>query len=193
MAAPSFAAPHQLVLMPHLAQPAKQTLREHITSVDAIAFAIEELDDEALTDAMRDEISAELIGAIAGTKAKVDNTARVLAMLEHLQTAAAAERDRLAARAARFERQHERLEKYVLATLEASGLDKLDGDTSTLSRRLNPPRVELDPEAKFDAEFLRYKPAPPAEPDKDLIKRALKSHREVAGARLTQSARLVRS
>jgi Gp157 protein len=181
--------------MPHTAQPARQnqSLRAHIETVDAIAGAIEQLDDETLNPAERDEISAELIAAIAGTRAKVDRTCAVLAMFEHLEAAAKTERDRLDRRAAYYARQHERLEKYLLAVLETSKLDRIDGETSSLQRKLNPPAVEIEPGATFASEFLRYKPAPPAEPDKNLIKRALQARREVPGARLAQAARLVRS
>jgi hypothetical protein len=173
--------------------PAKISLRQHIEGVDAIADAIEQLDAKDLTPEVRDELSAALIGAIAGTKRKVDDTARVLAMFEHLGAAAKAEKDRLAKREAFYARQFERLNDYVLATLEASKLPKIEGETSTLRRQKNPPRLVIAPGTKIADEWLVYPDAPPPQPDKDAIKRAIKAKRVVEGCSLEADYRLVRS
>ena len=169
------------------------SLRAHIEGVEAIADTIEGLDDETLTDDERDELSAMLISAIAGTKRKVDATANVFAMFETLEAGAKAEKERLAKREAYYARQIERLTEYVTVTMQTSKLDKLDGETSTLKLRKNPPSVAIEPGARLDDEWLVYPDAPPPRPDKAAIGRALKAGRAIAGATLQATMRLVRS
>jgi hypothetical protein len=174
----------------------RRTLRGHVATVEFIADSIEALDDDSLTPERRDELSAALIAELAGTRAKVDRVASVLAMFEHLAQAAGAEAKRLEKRAEYFSRQAARLTDYVLAVLEASQLKKLEGETSTLARRLSPPAVLIDDENLIPREFMRHAPQPPpppAVPDKVRIAGALKAKRDVPGARLVQRARLVRS
>ena len=114
-------------------------------------------------------------------------------MFEGLEASAEKEIERLAKRVERYQKQRERLETYVLAVLTASKLDRIEGDTSTLAKRLNPPKVVIEDGATFGHEFTRYPPAPPPEPDKAAIAKALKAKRKVAGAHLEQKLRLVRS
>jgi hypothetical protein len=175
--------------------PRRITLREHIEGVDAILLTIGDLDDEELTPEAKDELSAMLIAALAGTKKKVDSTAGAMASLEHKLEADKAERDRLAKRVQRDERQLERLEDYVLALLEASGLDSIEGETSTLKRRANPPSIVNDTSlaGPLAREFVREpKPAPWSE-DKTSIKIAIKAGRLVPGFACASTMRLVRS
>jgi hypothetical protein len=174
--------------------PRRRSLREHVNLVDYIACTIEALDDEELTDEVRDELSQQLLEAMAGTREKVDSTSRVLAMFESLQAGAKAERERLQKREAYFARQIDRLELHVLAILTASRLDKIEGETSTLARRKNPPYVVIVDEDQIPAEFLRTPPPPAAVPDKTAIKKAIAAGVHVSGARLNNdSFRLVRS
>ncbi len=179
------------------AAPAKRTLGEHIASVEWIADQVELLGDETLDDARRDALAAALIAELAGTRAKTDRVSATLAMFESMAAAAAAEKVRLAKRETWFSAAHERLAGYCLAVMEASGLDKLEGETSTLQRRRNPPRVHIDCEQSIPWAFFRLPvpaPEPEAAPDKKAIAEALKADpASVPGARLVQSARLVRS
>lgn len=193
-AEPELERARRLRVMP---SPAKRSLRDRVGAVEYIADLIEQLDDEAMTAEVRDELSRQLIDELAGTRAKVDATSATLAMFESLEASAAAERDRLAKRVARYAAQRERLETYVLAVLTASKLDKIDGETSTLARRLNPVsvRIDCDP-ATLPREFLRFAappPPPPPAPDKTELKRALQAGREIDGVRLERRAKLVRS
>lgn len=179
---------------PALALVPKRSLRALVEGVEAIAGAVEALDDDEMTPALRDALSEQLIGALAGTRKKVDDTARVIAMFEALNAAAIAERDRLDRRAAYYARQVERIEIYVMAVLTASNLDKIDGETSALARRKNPASVEIVDTASIPREYFRHKPAPPPEPDKTSIIRDLKKQRDVPGARIAPvTYRLVRS
>jgi hypothetical protein len=182
------APPAALALVP------RRSLRDHMQGVDLILEAIEQLDAEGLSAERRDELSEDLISALAGTKAKVDNVNAVISMFEALEDAAAKEIARLTARTARFVRQRERLVDYVTATMTASGLKQLDGNTSGLQLRANPAKVEILDTAAIPREYFRHKPAPPPEPDKTAIGRDLKKQRDVPGAKLAPASfRLVRS
>jgi hypothetical protein len=178
---------------PALAVVPKRSLRDYLAGVDLILEALDQLDPADLTEDRRAELSADLISALAGTREKVDNTNRVLAMFEGLEAAAAAEIARLTSRAKRYARQHQRLTDYVLATMEASAIQQLDGETSTLKARKNPPSVVIDDPAAIPSQYFRYAPAPPPTPDKAAIKSALKARLTVEGARLIQTSRLVRT
>jgi Siphovirus Gp157 len=170
-----------------------RTLAGHINEVDAIVEMIDALDDEALKGESREELSARLIGAIAGTKKKVDSTCNVLAMFEHLESAAKAECERLKKRAEYYERQRDRLETYVLAVLTASELDRLDGETSTLKSRANPPSVAIAIGTIVPDEYLAEPKPPVIAPDKPAIKKALLAGLEIKGCSLSRTSRLVRS
>jgi len=179
------------------AQPVAATprisLRAHIDGVEAICDTIEGLDDETLSDEEKLELSTMLIAAIAGTKAKVDNTSNVMAMYEGLEASAKREKERLAKREAWAARQLERLTDYVVATMTASNLAKLEGETSTFALRKNPASIVIEAGATMPHEFMAYPDAPPPRPDKDAIKRALKAGRSIAGASLVATNRLVRT
>lgn len=172
----------------------RRSLRDYMQGVDLILEAIEQLDSETITEDRRSELSEDLISALAGTKQKVDDTNAVISMFEALEAAAAKEIERLQARTARFERQRTRLTDYVVATMTASKLKTLDGNTSGLSLRANPAKVEILDMAAIPKEYFRHKPPPPPEADKTSIARDLKKQREVPGARLSPTSfRLVRS
>jgi Siphovirus Gp157 len=173
------------------------SLWENVADVESIADLIDALDRrDELTPELAEQLQHALIKAIAGTKAKVDRCASVLCTFEMAEASARAEAARLTKRADRFERQREHLEANVLAVLSASQLDKLEGETSTLSRRKNPPKVVIDCEAAVPFEFMAFPeqpPPPPPVPDRKLIAAALKAKRAVGGCRLEQGVRLVRS
>jgi hypothetical protein len=188
----------QLTLVPRQEAPeARSTLRALVATVEGIADAIEALDPNDLDPETRAAMSAQLIEALAGTREKVDRTAGVLAMFEHLEAAAAAECKRLKTRTEFYARQRERLETYVLAVLQASNIARLDGETSSLQAKKNPPSVVIVDEDSIPTEYLRWPeepPPPPPVPDKKLIAQSLKADpASVPGCRLEQGSRLVRS
>jgi hypothetical protein len=185
-AAPPAAPAPALTLVP------KRSLRDHIEGVDLILEALDQLDGENLSEERTLELSTDLISALAGTREKVDNVSRCIAMFDGLEASAAAENERLKKRAATFARQRQRLIDYTLATMEASKLPKLEGNTSTLALRKNPPSVRIDDETAIPRTYFRF-PVPPPVVDKAAIARDLKALREVPGARLVTSNRLVRS
>jgi Siphovirus Gp157 len=177
--------------------PAKRaglSLVDRLDEVELIASTLEALDEGELAPELQAELEAELFAAIHGTKEKIDRTAGVLAAFEAAAAAARAEVERLEKRAAAFDRNHARLSSYVLGILQQLDGGKLDGHTASLARKLNPPSVAIDDAAAIPAEFKRTPPPPAPVPDKTAIKAALKlDANAVPGARLAQTARLVRS
>jgi hypothetical protein len=173
--------------------PAKTSLRALVDGVEAIADTIEGLDDDTLTEDAKRELTALLIAAIAGTKKKVDACSATLALFESLEAAAKVECTRLEKRSAYYRRQRDSLERYVLATMEASNLERMDGDTSSLQARRNPPAVVIDDLAAVPREYIRVPPPPAPAPDKTMIKRAILAGGKIAGCRLDSGTRLVRS
>jgi hypothetical protein len=178
---------------PALAIVPRRTLRGHVSAVDYIADTIERMDEESMTPEVRDALSAELVAELAGTRAKVDSTCAVLAMWDGLEASARKEIERLTKRAERFARSRERLELHVQAVMTASGLEKLDGETSSLALRRNPPAVVIDETTTLGHEFLFFPEAPPPRPDRTAIRKALIAGRKIAGCHLERGVRLVRS
>jgi hypothetical protein len=75
--------------------------------------------------------------------------------------------------------------------MEASGLQKLDGLTTTFSTRRNQPAVHIWDERQIPGEYMRQPTAPP-QPDRVAIRAAILSGTAVAGAALIESRSVVR-
>lgn len=169
------------------------SLYDCVAEIDLIESTLDAMEAEDLTPELCDELERELNDAITGTREKIDRTASVLAAFEAGELAAAAEMKRLGVRKDRLARQRERLEGYVLGVLAGAGVKKLDGFTSTLTMRANPVSVVIDGEVPADYMRTPEPRSPVAVPDKALIKAAITNGVPVAGARLAQTIRLVRS
>lgn len=85
------------------------------------------------------------------------------------------------------------LRDYLLDNMERSGIQKITCPLFSLSIRHNPPAVEVLDSAALPAAYWRTPvPKPPiAAPDKALIKADIQAGKEVPGACLTQSLKLV--
>jgi Gp157 protein len=187
-------APPPAISTHRVENPPKRSLGDRVSRVEFIADCIERLcDADALDSAAADALSAELISELAGTRAKVDAVAATLAMFESLEAASEREVERLVKRVERYQAQRARLETYVLAVLTTSKLEKLEGETSTLALKRNPPAVQIEDGATIPHEFLYYPPVPDPRPDKGALKKAIKAGRKIAGVKLEGATRLVRS
>ncbi len=174
--------------------PKRMSLFELVRDVEGIADLLDALDDAGeLTPEVEEQLQAELIKAVAGTKDKVDRTCSVLASFDAAEAAAKAEAERLTNRARRIARQRDYLEHTVTAVLTASNLKQIDGYTSTLAIRVNPPAVQIDTAAEIPAQYLRTPKVPDPAPDKTAIKAALVAGACIPGCRIVQSLRVVRS
>jgi hypothetical protein len=176
--------------------PKRMSLYELVRDTEGIADLVEALDAaDELTEEVSAQLSEALCLSIAGTKDKIDRSCGVLASFEAAQAAAKAERDRLDLRVKYFARQAQRLEDYLMAVLVSSNLKRMDGNTSSISRTLNPASAIPDGtvEGPLAPEFVRTPKPAPWEPDKTAIKAAITAGKEVPGWSTARTQRLVRS
>jgi hypothetical protein len=110
----------------------------------------EELDEQAL-EAVRNTIE----GLQHDIEVKATNVASYCLNLEAYAEAAAQASKELAARAKRFERRAARMREYLRLQMNAAGIKKIDGPQFTLTRKLNPPAVVIEPDAKIPAQYLQ--------------------------------------
>jgi hypothetical protein len=105
------------------------------------------------------EFRASFEAALTTAVEKRDRVGQFMAHLEQQAAFAKAEIDRLRVRKALCDRTLERLEQYVIETIEHLGTDakgryqKLEGKTTTFSIRACPPSVEVTDEAAIPAEY----------------------------------------
>lgn len=120
---------------------------------------------------------------------KVDGVARFMKHMDSQADFAAAEIKRLQERKRSIEAHQRRFEKYVLDCLEMAGVEKFDGETATITRRKNPPKLVVISEESIPAEFQTIIPQT-TELDTVALKSALKAGREVPGAKLERGWRV---
>lgn len=158
---------------------------------DDLLFVLDSL--ESLADeeqGMRLELEEQLARLVAAEVSKVDGVARMLAHFEAQADMAAGEIKRLQLRKKGFEHSYERLENCARQAIEASGKQKLEGETATLALQRNPPAVFV---TSFDQVPDAYKLVQvETSIDKAAIARDLKAGIDVPGAELRQSIRLAR-
>lgn len=151
--------------------------------------ALVAFDDESLQlspEVIRDTLDG-IVGAFEDKAAAV--AAYVLNIEAEAEAVAAAEA-RLKARRQALEKRAAWLRGYLLSNMEAAGITEISAPDKTFRARirLNPEAVELDGLAELPDEFVREKIV--REPDKAAILAALKSGREVPGARIVRRTRL---
>lgn len=134
---------------------------EHILGTD------EELDDTTL-EAIRTTLDA-LEGTI---EVKATNIGAYTLNLEAWAAAAKEASKKLAARATRIQRRADTMREYVRVHMAGVGIKKIEGPEFTLTRKLNPPAVVIDPETEIPKKYLQG-------PD-PLIARIVSEAREVA-------------
>lgn len=157
------------------------TLYETTAEIDAL---MERLDSG---ETVPDEEMALIVGQ---HMTKVDRFHAYLANLEHIEDAAAAEIKRLQERKQRAAAHRERLIQYAMRIMEERGLSEMQGETSGLKIKQNPPAVYIFNEAEIPAEFQTIHQSITL--DKNGIKARLKAGGEVPGATLVRGKRLVR-
>lgn len=121
---------------------------------------------------------------------KVDDFSQFLAHLQSQQVLATQEIERLKSRRQYLLRTQDRLEQYAIRVMQQQGIRKLDGDTSRLSIRNNPPAVEITDEAQVPVAYKIVHTTVTC--DKRAIKGAIDHGIEVPGATLHVGISLVR-
>jgi hypothetical protein len=144
-------------------------------------------------DGLRGELEETIARLVAAELRKVDGISRMLAHFESQTCLAALEIKRLQGRKKSFEASTERLEHCVVLAMENVGKTKLEGETSTLKLRANPPSVIILDETAIPEAYKTLVPATWAI-NKAPIAKALKGGLDVPGADLSEgNMRLVRS
>lgn len=114
---------------------------------------------ELVSAEQEQEFRADFEMALTTAVEKRDRVGQFLAHLEQQIAFAKSEIERLRERKALCERTHERLEHYVVETIERLGSDakgryrKLEGTTTTFSLRACPPSVEVTDESSISSEY----------------------------------------
>jgi Siphovirus Gp157 len=98
---------------------------------------------------------------------------------------------RQAARAKAIQARADRIRDFVLATMQASGIQKINSTRLSLAVRQNPPSVVILDADLVPTEFRLPPPEPVAPgPDKKAIKAAIEAGQSLAWATLTRTNRL---
>lgn len=150
--------------------------------------ALVALDDEALEpDVIRDTLDS-LTGAM---EHKAEAVAAYILNIEAEAEAVAAAEARLKARRQSLEKRASWMRDYLKTNMETAGIIEIAASDRTfrVRVRLNPEAVELDGSLpELPPEYMRVREI--REPDKAAILAALKSGRDVPGARLVRRTRL---
>jgi len=150
---------------------------------------------DALDNVRVDEETGEIVGAEElqavqlSAEAKIVSTGRYLAMrrvqLEGMKQAA----KNIAVRIKAEERRQAWLEEQTIKGMQALDSKLIEAPDVALQVRQNPESVDIFDEAQIPADFIKTKTVDSI--DKTAIKSALKSGKDVPGAKLTRTQKLV--
>lgn len=137
------------------------------------------------------EVVADTLEGMSGElEAKATNIASLVRNLEVTAGAIKDAEAQMAKRRKAIENRIKSIKDYTLSVMVANGIEKIETPYFKVSVAKNPPSVDIYDAVQLPEHFLRCPPPPPPEPDKALIKDALKSGKDVPGCRLTQSLSL---
>ena len=142
------------------------------------------------TDLDEQTIADTLEGLRGDLEVKATNVAMVVRNMQATADAIKQAEQDMKRRREAIEHRAERLERYLLDNMKATGISRIDSPYMVVSIHKSPPRVVIDAESQLPAVYWRQKPAPPPEPDKEAIKQAIKEGAEVPGAHLEQGEHL---
>ena len=137
-----------------------------------------ELDEQTIFDTL-ESMSGEL-------ESKATNVGFVIRNLEGMADQIKQAEDAMKKRRQSIDNQVKRLKAYLLANLQTAGISKVESPYFVLSVRNNPESVVVDAESQIPPDYMREIPAT-YEPDKNLIKQAIKDGFEVPGCHLTKT------
>lgn len=170
---------------------AEVSLLARLRETDLLVASLEILDGDCDPD-LRERLEAELRIAITGTRSNIDRTAATLARFEQEELEAGLAMEAAAARIATLARQRKRLEADMIDALVRTGVSSLSGHNSTLAVEECRPRVVIEDATRIPARFLRGSGTGTA-PDKRAIAAVIRGGTPVAGCRIAQTLKLVRS
>jgi len=147
---------------------------------------------ETLADLdMPPEVVRDTLDSLAGDlELKAQNVALFSRNLEATAAAIKQAEGDMAKRRKALENRVQSLREYLMHSMQACGIKRIEGPYLRIGIRDNPEAVEVFDAAQLPAEFMRTPEPPPPAPDKAAIKAAIKAGQEVPGAKLTRSQRL---
>lgn len=161
-----------------------------MTALYQLASEFREAADRLHDLDLPDEVIADTLEGLAGAvEAKSTNVAFVIRNLEGLAEQIKAAETEMAKRRKAIENRAERIRSYLQMNMDRCGISKIESPYFVLSIRNNPESVEVMDESAIPADYLREIPAR-YEPDKKLIKQAIKDGFEVPGCALKRTQSL---
>ena len=151
----------------------------------AVTLSNMDMDEQTIADTLE--------GLSGALEAKATNVAYFVRNLEATAEQIKLAEKQMADRRKAMENRAERIREYLKANMEVAGITQIECPHFKLSIKKNPPSVVVFDEASVPAEFMVQPPPPPrppARPDKNKIKDALKCGQDVPGCRLEQGVRL---
>lgn len=147
---------------------------------------------DVLMDAGCDEqtLKDTLEGEAWPLELKAQNYAFVIRNMEASAAAIKEAEQQMAERRKAIEKRAEQIKERLKVGMEIAGVTKIDCPHFAISIAKNPAAVEVFEQALVPASFMRVPETPPPVLDKNAIKEALKSGRDVPGAKLTQGTSL---
>ena len=141
-----------------------------------------EIDPQAITDTLE--------GLEGDIEVKCQSVAMVIRNLEEDAKKIEQAAKLMQQRAQRLEERSAGIKAYLLLNMQATGITKISCPYFTITRRANPPRVDVTNEAMIPDAFRVWPEPPPPSLDKRKILDALKRGDDVPGAVLAQGERL---
>jgi hypothetical protein len=148
---------------------------------------------EKLESAGLDEVT--IADTLSGTSTeitkKIEDYGYVIKNLRAPVVAIDEEIKRLQERKKQMEKEAERVEFWLFENMVKAGISKVECPLFTIALQKNQPSVHVADEASIPAEYWRLPPPPEKVLDKKAIAAAIKEGKEIPGAFLQQSQRLV--
>lgn len=148
---------------------------------------------EGSEDIPPEVIRDTLEGLEGELQAKATNVGLFIRNLESTADAIDEAAETMRLRGKRLRDRAQSLQQYLLLNMQATGITKVESPFFTLQVKKNPPTVIIDSENLIPAKYMRTPEPPPppkAVPDKEAIKKAIKTGVEVPGAHTEQFDRL---
>lgn len=148
---------------------------------------------EAMLEEDTDDTSiATYLDACEGAlREKATNIAFLVQNLETTSEAIAAAEKRMAERRKAIDNRVKRIKDYVLRSMLAAGISKIECEYFRIGIRNNPSKVVIEDPAAVPIQYLRQPPIPAPEPDKKAMLADIKQGVVIDGVRVEQGQSLV--
>lgn len=83
------------------------------------------------------------------------------------------------------------LRNYLLTNMQRLNISKIESPLVSFSIKDNPPSVEIEDQLQIPAEYMKQPEPPTPKPNKQKIAADIKAGKQIPGARLVQTQRLV--